>query len=69
MLEMGIAGNQLQIYPYEIWVYSPLEDAVQTVSLEDMQTYIYRRHNMATQYIATRTIIKLFLEAELIPGS
>lgn len=35
-----------------------------TVGLEEMENYIYRRHNTVTQYIETQNIIELFLEAE-----
>ena len=44
---------------YERWNYPLLEEAMQTVDLEDIETYKYRRHNMVTQYIETRTILDL----------
>ena len=44
--------------------YPPLEGALQAEGLETTETYISRRQNMVAQYIATRYILNLCLEAE-----
>ena len=38
------------------------------VYLEEIDTYITRRQNMATQYVAKQLIFRLFLEEEQRPG-
>ena len=46
----------------------PLEEAVKELYLEEIDTYITRRQNMATQYVAKQLIFRLFLEEEQRPG-
>ena len=41
---------------------------MKAVGLEEMETYISRRQNIFTQYIANRHIVYLCLEAERRPG-
>ena len=48
-------------------VLPPLDDALRSTGLETMETYISRIHNTVAQYIATRPILKLFMEAERRP--
>ena len=51
-----------------MWIYPPLEDAMAEAGLQEVETYISRRQNTATQFIATSPIMDLFLAAERIPG-
>ena len=37
--------------------------------LQEVETYVYRRQNTATQFIATRPIMDLCLAAERITGT
>ena len=37
--------------------------------LEELETYISRRHNMVDQYITNRPLMYLYLEVEKRPGS
>ena len=39
------------------------------VCLGELETYISRRHNTVSQYIATRPILDLCLEEENFPGA
>ena len=36
-----------------IWIYPPLEYSLRASVLEEMETYISRRHNTVSQYIVT----------------
>ena len=42
---------------------------MQEAGLEEMETYIYRRHNTVAHFITTTHIIDLFLETERRPGA
>ena len=46
------------------WVYPLLYEAMKSVGLEDMETYILHRQNNSAPYIATWLILELFLVAE-----
>ena len=46
------------------WVYTPVGVALAMVGLEDTGVYNARRQNTVAQYIATRHIMYLCLEAE-----
>ena len=48
---------------------SPLEDAMEEAGLDEVDTYVSFRHNTAAQFIATRTIMDLCLEADQRLGS
>ena len=48
--------------------YPLFREAIQEVGLENMETDIYRRQNKVVQYIVTRHILDLCLEAEHRPG-
>ena len=50
------------------WVYPPIGAALTTVGLDEIGVYIYRLQNTVEQYIATRPIIDLCLEAEQKTG-
>ena len=39
------------------------------VRLEEMEVYILRRNSLATQYIATQTVLEIFEEAVQRPGT
>ena len=51
------------------WVYPPLEDAMAETGLQEVETYVSCQQNAFAQFIATRTIMELFLVAEWRPGS
>ena len=46
------------------WVYTPIQEALAMVGLDEIRAYIARRQNKVSQYIATRTIIDLCMVAE-----
>ena len=51
-----------------IWVYQPIGAALAAVVPEEIRIYIACRQNTVAQYIATRPIMDLYLEAERRPG-
>ena len=53
----------------DVWVYPLLEGAMEEAGLEEVDTYVSRRHNTTTQFITTRPIMDLYLAAERSPGS
>ena len=54
---------------YGVWVYPPIEDAMVESGLQEVETYVSRRQNTITHFIATRTIVELCLEMERRTGS
>ena len=52
-----------------VWLYFPLEDTIAEAGLWELETYVSRRQNTVVQFIATGTIMDLYLEAERRPGS
>ena len=46
------------------WVYTPFGAVLATVGLEEIGVYIDRRHKTVAQFIATHTIMELFLAVE-----
>ena len=51
------------------WDYTLAEAAGAEAGFEPMETYIWRRHNMVTQYIVTRSILDLCKAAERKQGA
>ena len=51
------------------WVYPTLYEAMAAVGVEEVETYVLRRHNTSTQYIATPTIMEICLAAEIWTGA
>ena len=51
------------------WEYPPLGGVMRENGLEDIDMYIFRRKNTASQYIAMRPILDLCLDTERNPGS
>ena len=51
-----------------IWVYQPIGAALAAVVPEEIGIYIDCHQNTVAQYIATRPIMDLYLEAERRPG-
>ena len=51
------------------FIFLPLDAAMKAVGLEEMETYVLRRQNTVAHYIATWTILKLFLMAYRQPGA
>ena len=45
------------------WVYTSLVDAMKEAGLQEVETYISRRHNTVANFIATMPIMDLCLEA------
>ena len=50
------------------WFYLPLEDTMTEAGLREVETYVSRHHNTVEQYIATRPVMELCLEAKRRPG-
>ena len=50
------------------WMYPPLDEAMATLGLEKVETYVLHRHNTTAQYITTRTIMELCLAEERRTG-
>ena len=59
-----LTGQQPRRRKYGMWVYPPLMEAMVEVGLQEMDTYNTRCQNMVAEYIATRPIMNLCLEAE-----
>ena len=51
-----------------VWIYPLLEYVMVEAVLQEIETYASCRHNMVAQFISTRPIMDLCLEAEQIPG-
>ena len=64
-----LAGRKNMIGRDGVWVYPPLEGAMAESVLQEVETYVYRRQNTATQFIATRPIMDLCLVSEQRLGS
>ena len=63
-----LTGQQLQKVRDIVWFYLPLEDGMSEVGLEEVETYVSCRYNTVEQYIMTKTILDLCLEAKRRPG-
>ena len=63
-----LMGWQLRKGRYGGWFYRHLEDAIAEAGLQEMETYVSGRQNIVAQYIATRPIMDLCLEAKRRPG-
>ena len=46
----------------------PLGDAMRAAGIEGIEMYISRRKNMVAQYIATHSILRIFLDKGRRPG-
>ena len=62
-----LAGMQPQLDLVGWWEYPSLEAAMAAAGLEEVETYILSCQNTISQYIATRLIMELCLEAERRP--
>ena len=47
-----------------VWIKPPLEDVMAEAGLQEVETYVYRRQNTATQFILATPIMYLCLVAE-----
>ena len=54
-----ITGGQTRRRWEGVWVYPPLEAAMEEEGFEEIGVYIKKRQNTAAKYIATRTILDL----------
>ena len=64
----GVSKGSRGNYPGDniegFWQHTPLPDTMIKLGLEELEIYTARRHNTVVQYIATRLLLDLFLEAE-----
>ena len=67
-LACSLPGGKPQIGREAVWTCPLLEDAMAEAVLQEVETYISRRQNAFTQFIATRPIIDLCLAAERRTG-
>ena len=51
-----------------MWVYLLMEDAIAKAVLQELEIYVSLHHTTVAQFIATRTIMDLFLAVELRLG-
>ena len=51
-----------------VWAYPLLEDVMAEVGLQDVDTYVSRRHNTVAQFTTTRPIMDLCMAEERGPG-
>ena len=51
------------------WLFPPLDKLMMAVGLEEVGTYTLCRQNTATQYIATRLILDIYLVVESWTGA
>ena len=59
-----MTGQKLRRGLYGRWVYPSLVEAIVAAGLQEVETYVSCRQNTSIQYIATRTILDLFLAAD-----
>ena len=52
-----------------MWVYPLLDYSMSEVGMQEVETYVSCRQNTGAQFIATRPIMDLCLEAERRPGT
>ena len=50
------------------WIYPLLDEAIEAVRMEEVETYVLCRQNTVAQYISTWMILELYLVAERYPG-
>ena len=56
-------GLQIRRQAEGIWYYPPLETEMSDTGLEEVNAYIYHRHNTFAQFIVTITIMDMCLVA------
>ena len=59
-----LTGRKPHIGRDGVWLYPPLEDMMAEAGMQEVDTYVYRRHNTVAQFISTRPIMYLCLSAE-----
>ena len=64
-----LTGRKYQISKNGVWVYPPLEDAMEEAGLQEVETYVSCCQIMVAQFIATRLIMDLYLADEQRPGT
>ena len=52
-----------------MWVYTLLKEATSKEVMQEVDTYVYRRHNTVDQFIVTRPIMDLSLAEDQISGT
>ena len=63
----NLTGRQPRKGKYVGWVYPPLEDTMEEAGLRDVETYVSGRQNTLAQYIVTKNMMYLYLEAKQRP--
>ena len=64
-----ITGKLPRQRAYGSWHHPHLANANRTVGLEELEIYISMRQNAVEHYIATMTMMDLYMEAGKIPGA
>ena len=64
-----ITGNQARRLPNGEWEYPPLEPALEAAGLFPMKEYVRRRQAHIADYIATRPICNMCVDATPLSGS
>ena len=64
-----LTGRQPQRGRDGVCTYPPMEDPMVEARLQEIDTYLSRFHNTVTQFIVTRPIMDLSLEAYQTPGT
>ena len=64
MVVCRLTGRKPRQGKDDVQVYPPLEDVMAEERLQEVETYASIFHNTVSQFIATRTIMELCLEAE-----
>ena len=68
-VERHLEGMQNKRDMVGLWECLPLDEVIEAVGIEEVDTYILRRQNPITKYIVTHLILELFMAAERWPGA
>ena len=64
-----LTGRMPQSNLYGTWTYPSLEEAMLKAGVQEVETNVARCQNKASQFIAKKTIMDLYLEVERLPGA
>ena len=64
-----LAGMNPRKYIMGMWVYLPLEAAMEATGLEEVDAYVLLRNNTISQYIDTRQILDMCMAEDERPGA
>ena len=65
MMARRLEGMQTKWYMAGWWEYPPLDGEMSEVVIEEVESYVFHRHNTIAHYIMTCPILELYLTAEL----